>query len=96
MEKQHCVYILTDNENSLLYTGRTNNLKRRVDEHRKGSGAWFTRKYALHKLVYFEQVEDIRAAMKREKQIKACSKKRKLTLIMGINPEWRDLYEDLT
>lgn len=95
MEKQHCVYILTNESHSLLYTGRTNNLKRRVSEHRKGSGAWFTRKYELHKLVYFEAAEDIRAAMKREKQIKASSKRRKVHLIQGANPEWRDLYDEL-
>jgi putative endonuclease len=74
MEKEYCVYILTNQSNNVLYTGVTNNLKRRVLEHKENRGSEFTKKYKVHKLVYFEVMNDINAAILREKQIKAGSR----------------------
>ena len=95
MEKQYCVYILTNLYNNVLYTGVTNNLQRRVLEHKENRGSEFTKKYKVHKLVYFEVTNDVSAAILREKQIKAGSRQKKLDLINGFNKEWRDLFEDL-
>ncbi len=95
MEKQYCVYILTNQYNNVLYTGVTNNLQRRVLEHKENRGSEFTKKYKVHKLVYFEVTNDVGAAILREKQIKAGSRQKKLELINGFNKEWRDLFEDL-
>jgi putative endonuclease len=92
---QFCVYIMTDEQHSLLYTGRTANLKRRVAQHRTGNGGVFTRRYNLSKLVYYEMVEDAGAARVREKKIKRGSKKQRVGLIDRMNPEWVDLYENL-
>jgi putative endonuclease len=89
------VYIMTDEQHSLLYTGRTSNLNRRVAQHRSGNGGVFTRRYNLVKLVYYELVEDILAARQREKQIKRSSKKKRLSLIESLNPLWQDLYEQV-
>jgi putative endonuclease len=94
-DSQFCVYIMTDHQHSLLYTGRTGNLKRRVAQHRSGNGGVFTRRYNLIKLVYYEAVEDSPAAKLREKQIKRSSKKKRLSMIEAMNPEWLDLYEKL-
>lgn len=93
-EKQYCVYILTNKNNTVLYTGVTNNLMRRVLEHRSGIGGKFTSRYKAVKLVYFEITDDINAAIEREKQIKAGSRQRKLDLIEGYNPEWKDLFDE--
>lgn len=90
---QFCVYIMTNEQHSLLYTGRTGNLKRRIAQHRTGNGGVFTRRYSLIKLVYYEMVEDNGAARLREKQIKRGSKKQRMGLIEKMNPEWIDLYE---
>jgi putative endonuclease len=90
---QFCIYIMTDEQHSLLYTGRTGNLKRRVSQHRTGNGGVFTRRYNLIKLVYYEIVDDIQSARTREKQLKRSSKKHRLKLIQKMNPEWNDLYE---
>ncbi|MBE7432378.1 MAG: GIY-YIG nuclease family protein [Anaerolineales bacterium] len=85
---------MTNAHNTVLYTGVTNNLQRRVLEHREGSGSKFTKKYNVHKLVYFECGSDVNTAIFREKQIKAGSRKKKVELINGINPAWKDLYEE--
>jgi putative endonuclease len=89
------VYIMTNDNNTVLYTGVTSNLKKRVKEHKKklhpGS---FTRRYNIRKLVYFECFTSIGEAIKREKQIKGGSRKKKLELINSSNPEWRDLTID--
>ncbi len=95
MEKEYCVYILTNKSHYVLYTGVTNDLQRRVSQHKEGKGSEFTRKYQVHKLVYFELTNDINAAIFMEKPIKAGSRQKKLDLINGMNPEWRDLFEDL-
>ena len=92
--KEYCVYIMTNQNNTTLYTGVTNDLKRRVDEHKRNAVAGFTSKYRLHKLVYFEVTNDVNAARFRESQIKGGSREKKLDLINAINPEWRDLSED--
>ena len=93
--KIYCVYIMTNKNNTTLYTGVTNNLLRRVCEHRRGEGGSFTRRYNITKLVYFETTPDIEAAILREKQIKAGSRQKKIDLVNSINREWRDLTEDL-
>jgi putative endonuclease len=95
MNKQYYVYILTNKYNKVLYTGVTNDLKRRVYEHKKGLIKGFTAKYNVDKLVYYEATEDINAAILREKQIKAGSRKKKIDLIEGANPGWKDLSDEL-
>jgi putative endonuclease len=93
-KEQYCVYILTNNYNTVLYTGVTNNLQRRVMEHRSGKGSKFTSNYNIIKLVFFEMTDDINAAIFREKQIKAGSRKKKNDLIESMNPEWKDLFDE--
>jgi putative endonuclease len=94
-EKQYFVYILTNKVNTVLYTGVTNDLVRRVVEHRTGTGSKFTSRYNVNKLVYFETTGDINTAIEREKQIKAGSRQKKIDLVNMINPEWNDLFEKL-
>ncbi len=93
MEILYFVYILTNVRHTVLYTGVTRDLKRRVSEHKKKLIEGFTKKYNVEKLVYFEPFSDIRMAIAREKQIKAGSRQKKLDLIDGMNPKWDDLYE---
>jgi putative endonuclease len=93
-QKEYCVYIMTNAHNTVLYTGVTNNLHRRVLEHKSGTGSGFTKKYNLTKLVYFECGGDVNTAIFREKQIKAGSRKKKIGLIISINPEWKDLFDE--
>lgn len=85
-------YILTNKRKTLLYTGATKNLKKRVDLHVSGKGALFTKKYTVHTLVYFEKFDNISDAFKREKQIKNWHKEWKWNLIKSKNPELIDLY----
>jgi putative endonuclease len=92
-EKQYCVYIMTNAHNTVLYTGVTNNLERRVLEHWEGKSK-FTKKYNVTKLVYYECGGDVNAAIAREKQIKGGSRRKKLDLVNGVNPQWKDLYEE--
>ena len=94
-KKQYCVYILTNTHHTVLYTGITNNLTRRVLEHRIKAGSVFTKKYNVDKLVYYESGNDVNWAILREKQIKAGSRKKKLDLINVFNPDWNDLFDDL-
>ncbi len=96
METQYCVYILTNHRHTVLYTGVTSDLLRRVSEHREKRTPGFTSRYNVDKLVFYEVTEDATAAITREKQIKAGSRRKKLDLIAGMNPEWRDLYEELS
>ena len=95
MEHQYCVYIMTNYGNTVLYTGLTNSLKRRVLEHKEKLVDGFTKRYNVTKLVYYEVTEDIRAAIAREKQIKGGSRQKKINLINSINPEWRDLFDEI-
>lgn len=90
-DRVYYIYIMTNLHNTTLYTGVNNNLYRRVQEHKRGEGGKFSRKYKLKKLVYFEIYDDVRVAIAREKQIKAGSRMRKLELIESINPEWQDM-----
>jgi putative endonuclease len=94
MTKQYYVYIMTNKHNAVLYTGVTNDLRRRVYEHKEGLGGAFTSRYNVNKLVYYEIANDARAAIAREKQIKAGSRQKKLDLIDGLNPEWRELCDE--
>jgi putative endonuclease len=88
------VYILTTRRNTVLYTGVTNDLARRVAEHKDGTRkSSFTSQYACDKLVYFEVFETPESAIAREKQIKGGSRQKKLDLVQAMNPEWEDLYE---
>ena len=94
-ERQFSVYILTNRYNTTLYTGVTNDLYNRVLQHKMGEGGWFTKRYNLSKLVYFETTSDIRVAILSEKQIKAGTRQKKIDLIMLINPDWKDLFDEL-
>jgi putative endonuclease len=92
---QYYVYIMTNKHNTVLYTGVTNDLRRRAYEHRTGHGGGFTGRYNVHKLVYYEIGHDARSAIAREKQIKGGSRQKKVDLVNGMNPEWKDLYDEL-
>jgi putative endonuclease len=89
------VYILASRRNGTLYIGVTNDLVRRVYEHREGGAEGFTRRYAVKMLVYFEEHESIVAAIQREKTMKHWVRRWKLALIEEHNPDWRDLWEDI-
>ncbi len=95
-EHVYWVYILASRRNGTLYVGVTNDLIRRVQEHREGLVPGFTRKYGVKLLVYFEVHHDINVAILREKRIKRWHRKWKLELIEAHNPQWRDLWLDLT
>jgi putative endonuclease len=88
--KTYFVYIMA-NRSKTLYTGVTESLIRRVQEHKLGIGSSFTAKYKLDRLVYFERFEDIRNAIEREKQIKGLLRIKKIALIVSVNPAWKDL-----
>ncbi|MDO8536091.1 MAG: GIY-YIG nuclease family protein [Candidatus Omnitrophota bacterium] len=94
-EKQGYVYILTNVHNKVLYTGVTSDLIKRVCEHRDKLADGFTKKYNVHKLVYFEVFDDMINAITREKQIKGWLRSKKIALIKGKNLGWKDLYEEL-
>jgi putative endonuclease len=83
---------MTNQDNTVLYTGVTNDLQRRVVEHRTGKGGGFSKKYKLHKLVYYEEGDSVLAAISREKMIKGGSRQKKIDLINSINPQWEDLF----
>jgi putative endonuclease len=89
--KTYYVYILTNQYNNVLYTGVTNNLARRVYEHKNKLVPGFTQKYNCTKLVYFEETNDVLSAISREKQLKKWRREWKKNLITGFNPNWDDL-----
>jgi putative endonuclease len=93
--KQYCVYIMTNKHNTVLYTGVTINLKKRVCEHKEKLIEGFTKRYNVAKLVYYEVCDEVYSAIAREKQIKAGSRQKKIALIESMNKEWKDLYEEL-
>ena len=95
MDKTYCVYIMTNDRNTVLYTGITSDLKARVYQHREKLLPGFTRRYNVSKLVYYEYGTDPSDAITREKQIKAGSRQKKIDLVNRMNPEWRDLYDEL-
>lgn len=95
MDREFFIYILTNKNNRVLYTGVTNNLTRRVHEHKEKLVDGFTKKYNCSKLVYYEIFNNPVDAIKREKQIKAGSRKKKIDLINSFNPDWNDLSDSL-
>jgi putative endonuclease len=95
MDHEYFVYLMANKNNTVIYTGVTNDLKRRVYEHKEKLIDGFTKKYNVSKLVYFESTSDIRSAIQREKQIKAGSRQKKIDLIISINKEWKDLFNDI-
>ncbi len=94
-DKLFCVYIMTNVGNSVLYTGVTSDLPKRVYEHRNHLAEGFTSRYNVEKLVYYEASPSAEGAILREKQIKAGSRAKKIALIEKMNPEWKDLYNDI-
>ena len=88
------VYILTNEHNTVLYIGITNNLKRRVYEHKMEINDGFTKDYQVHKLIYFESCHNVKDAIAREKQLKGWTRKKKVALIEKMNPEWKALEID--
>ena len=91
-ENQYYIYILANKRNGTLYIGVTSNLVKRVYEHKNNIIDGFTKKYSIHKLVYYEITDDIESAIRREKQLKKWNRKWKMNLIEKNNPEWKDLY----
>ncbi|MBU1274067.1 MAG: GIY-YIG nuclease family protein [Proteobacteria bacterium] len=95
MNRQYYVYIVTNKGNEVLYIGVTNDLARRVWEHRNGVAEGFTSRYNAGRLVYYEVFDDPEKAITREKQLKKGPRKRKVELIEAMNPGWQDLSEEL-
>lgn len=87
------VYMLTNWNNKVIYTGVTNNLERRLYEHKNGITEGFTKKYNVHKLVWFDYTTDVRVAIEKEKQIKGWTRAKKNALVERDNPDWKDLSE---
>ena len=94
--KQYYVYILASKKNGTLYIGVTNDIIRRTYEHRNGLIEGFTKKYNVKLLVYYEIHQDINEAIKREKALKKWLRKWKIELIEKSNPDWKDLYDEIT
>jgi putative endonuclease len=95
MGKNYYVYILASKRNGTLYIGVTNDLKRRIFEHKNNLMKGFTEKYNVHNLVCYEETNDINVAIEREKQLKKWNRKWKLEFIEKQNPNWNDLYGNL-
>jgi len=94
-KKTYFIYIMTNQHHQVLYTGVTNDLYRRVSEHKEGKGGLFTSRYHVNKLVYYELIDYVNDALEREKQIKGGSRQKKIELIYEMNPEWADLFDEL-
>ena len=94
IEKAYYVYLLTNWNNKVMYVGITNDLQRRVYEHKEKRVKGFTEKYNVNKLVYYEQTLDINVALNREKEIKKWRREKKDNLVENTNSSWRDLSED--
>ena len=92
-EHQYYVYLLTTRNNKVMYVGMTNDLRRRVYQHKKKLVPGFTQKYNVDKLVYYETTNDVRSAIAREKEIKKWRREKKNNLVITANPEWKDLGE---
>jgi putative endonuclease len=95
MEKSFYIYILANRRNGTLYIGVTSNLIKRVWEHKNKLAEGFTEKYGVNKLVYFEQASDAENAVRREKRLKKYNRRWKMDLIEKMNPDWKDMYEEL-
>ena len=96
MYNHYYVYIISNNFGTVYYTGVTNDLERRIQEHKEGRIPGFTKKYNCKKLLYFEDYSDINQAIEREKKVKKLSRQNKDKLIDQLNPERKDLYEILS
>lgn len=92
----YCIYILASRKRGTLYVGVTNDLPNRVLRHKAGTGSVFTQRYKVRRLVYYEQYDDVRDAIQREKSLKRYARAWKLNLIEENNPDWRDLSADFT
>jgi len=90
-DKPYCVYILTNRTNNVMYVGMTNDLERRVGEHKSRMVEGFTNKYHVDKLVYFEETNDVLSAIAREKEIKKWRREKKNLLVVAINPDWNEI-----
>ena len=95
IKKSYYVYILASKPNGTIYIGMTDDLIRRVTQHKQGLVPGFTKTYGVKMLVYYEQTELVLSAIAREKQLKRWKREWKIRLIESMNPEWKDLYEDL-
>ncbi|MBR2094684.1 MAG: GIY-YIG nuclease family protein [Fibrobacter sp.] len=95
MEKKSYTYILFSQRNGTLYIGVTSNLKKRITEHKEKLIPGFTQKYNVDKLGYFEEYNDIRLAIQREKELKGWTRKKKIALLEASNPQWKDLFFEL-
>ena len=93
--KEYYVYILTNKYNAVLYIGVTSDLIKRIWEHKNKIMKGFSSKYKIDKLVYFEQYNDIKQAIQREKRLQEWQRQWKVVLINSINPEWKDLYDEI-
>ena len=93
--KTYYLYIMASKKNGTLYLGVTNDLIRRVWQHKNDVNEGFTKKYGVHRLVWYEATNDIRGAIQREKQMKKWRRQWKINLIEEENPDWNDLYDDL-
>ena len=93
--KNYFIYIATNKTNTVLYTGITNNLVKRIYQHKNKIVSSFSSKYNINKLVYYEVFQDVNDTIKREKQIKAGSRKKKLELVKKMNPYFEDLYKTI-
>jgi len=95
IKNQYSIYILASKRNGVLYIGVTSNLVKRIYEHKNNTIEGFSKKYNVHKLVYYETTNNIENAIRREKQLKKWNRKWKLELIEKNNPDWKDLYYEL-
>ena len=95
LHRSYFVYIMTNRTRTVLYTGVTTDLKRRVWQHREKIFEGFTSRYQVERLVYYEMFDDVNSAIAREKQLKAGSRQKKIDLVNALNAEWRDLFDDL-
>ncbi len=95
LDKTYYVYLMANDRNTVLYIGMTNDLPRRITEHKEKRGSSFCRKYNVNKLVYFEKYSDINYTIAREKQIKKYSRDRKNKLITNFNNSWKDLFNEI-
>jgi len=93
-ENRYYVYLLTNWNHRVMYLGVTNDLARRICEHKNKVVKGFTEKYNVNKLVYFEETGDVRSALTREKEIKKWRREKKNALVISMNPEWKDLAEE--
>jgi putative endonuclease len=88
--KRYYIYIMS-NVSKMLYTGMTNNLSKRVEDHKLHRNEGFTSRYNIHQLIYYEEFQDVRKAIAREKEIKGWRREKKVALIERVNPSWKDL-----